>query len=199
MNSPLEVTRNGRVAVLTLKRPEHGNRLSGELADAVTATLKIARTDAAIGACVITGAGEVFCLGGDYLGAGPSTAGRREYARALVDMDLAMARLGKPLIAAVNGDAHAGGFSVVIGCDFAVAAEDATAEARDLHVVNEVVLRTAVLDRAIELAKHAASHNPEVLSLGRDLYYRLRGVDPVEALKDARATLLAALTATDRN
>ena len=37
-----------------------------------------------------------------------------------------MARLGKPLIAAVNGDAHAGGFSVVIGCDLAVAADDAT-------------------------------------------------------------------------
>ena len=37
-----------------------------------------------------------------------------------------MARLGKPLIAAVNGDAHAGGFGVVVACDLAVAADDAT-------------------------------------------------------------------------
>ena len=37
-----------------------------------------------------------------------------------------MAHLDKPLLAAVNGDAHAGGFSVVIGCDLAIAADDAT-------------------------------------------------------------------------
>ena len=75
---------------------------------------------------MLTGAGDDFCLGGDYRGAGPTTAGREEYADALLAMDAAMARLGKPLVAAVNGDAHAGGFSVVIGCDLAVAADDAT-------------------------------------------------------------------------
>jgi enoyl-CoA hydratase/carnithine racemase len=156
----------------------------------------------------------------------------------LIDMDQAMARLGKPLVAAVNGDAHAGGFALVAGCDLAVVAVDATLglpeaakglfpfialaivkdalpkkvlfdliynarlmsaeEARDLHVVNEVVPRTAVLDRAIELAKRASSHNPEIVALGRDLYYRLRGVDPAESLKEARVALLAALTAKDR-
>lgn len=122
----LAVSRHGRVAVFTLNRPDHGNRLTTELASEVAAALRAARDDAAIGACVLTGAGDVFCLGGDYRGAGPTDAGRGAYADALLDMDDAMARLGKPLVAAVNGNAHAGGFGLMVACDLAVAAEDAT-------------------------------------------------------------------------
>jgi enoyl-CoA hydratase/carnithine racemase len=124
--SQLDVTRRGRVAVLALKRPEHGNRVSQHMAEELTAALEAARTDPAIGACVITGTGDVFCLGGDYQGAGPTTAGRMAFARAFIDMNHAISRLGKPLVAAVNGNAHAGGFSIVIACDLAIAAEDAT-------------------------------------------------------------------------
>ena len=65
-------------------------------------------------------------LGGDYQGAGPTDEGRNAYAQALLDMDDAMASLGKPLVAAVNGDAHAGGFGLMVACDLAVAADDAT-------------------------------------------------------------------------
>jgi len=122
----LLVTRRERVAVLTLNRPDAGNRLTTSLADEVAQALEQARGDESLRACVLTGAGEVFCLGGDYQGAGPTTAGREAYARALLRMDRAMAALGKPLIAAVNGDAHAGGFAVVAACDLAVAASNAT-------------------------------------------------------------------------
>ncbi len=234
---PVVVTRRGRVAVLTLNRPEHGNRLTAPLARDLTAALDAVREDASLGACVLTGAGGDFCLGGDYRGAGPTTAGREEYADALLAMDTAMARLGKPLVAAVNGDAHAGGFSVVIGCDLAVAADDATlglpeaanglfpfialaiakdavpkkvlfdlvynarlmsaAEARSLHAINEAVPRAAVLDRAVELAARAASHRPEMVALGRDLYYKMRGLEQADAMIEARDALLAALAAED--
>jgi len=122
----LLVTRRERVAVLTLNRPDAGNRLTTALAGEIAQTLEQARSDDALRACVLTGAGDVFCLGGDYQGAGPTTAGREAYARALLRMDRAMATLGKPLVAAVNGDAHAGGFSVVVACDLAVAAANAT-------------------------------------------------------------------------
>jgi enoyl-CoA hydratase/carnithine racemase len=122
----LVVKRQGRIAVLTLNRPEHGNRLTTALAGEVAAALRAARDDAEIGACVLTGAGDVFCLGGDYRGAGPTDEGRTAYADALLDMDDAMARLGKPLVAAVNGNAHAGGFGVMVACDLAVAADEAT-------------------------------------------------------------------------
>ena len=236
--TPLTVTRHGRVAVLTLEHPENGNRLDRDMADAVTVALQAARTDAAIGACVVTGFGEIFCLGGDYQGAGPTAAGRAEYADALIGMDRALAHLGKPLVCAVNGDAHAGGLSVVIGCDLAVASADATFglpeaanglfpfltlaivkdalpkkalfdliynarlltahEALDLCIVNEVVPRDAVLERAIELAEQAARHNAEIVTLGRDLYYGMRGLEPTAALGAARVALLAALAAKDR-
>jgi len=122
----LLVTRREDVAVLTLNRPDAGNRLTTSLADEIAQTLEAARGDESLHACVLTGAGDVFCLGGDYQGAGPTAAGRAAYARALLRMDATMAALGKPLVAAVNGDAHAGGFSVVVACDLAVAAANAT-------------------------------------------------------------------------
>ena len=110
----LDVTRRGRVAILTMNRPENGNRVSQQMGEELAAALEAARRDPQIGACVITGRGDVFCLGGDWQGAGAGTAGRMEFARAFIDMHHAMSRLGKPLIAAVNGNAHAGGFSIVV-------------------------------------------------------------------------------------
>ena len=91
-------TRRGRVAVLTLNRPEHGNRLTPPLAARARSGARAARDDAAVGACVLTGAGDVFCLGGDYRGAGPTDDGPRGLrATRCSTMDAAMARLGKPL------------------------------------------------------------------------------------------------------
>jgi enoyl-CoA hydratase/carnithine racemase len=235
----LLVERRGRVAVLTLHRPKHGNRLTAPLAREVVTALGAARDDREVGACVLTGAGEAFCLGGDWRGAGSTAAGREEYAQALVEMDSAMASLGKPLIAAVNGDAHAGGFATALACDLAIAADDATlglpeaanglfpfialaivkdalpkavlfdliyrarlmpaAEACAMRIISEAVPRAAVVERAIEIAERAAAHRPEIVALGRDLYYRLRGVPAAQALEDARQTLLAALAAAERS
>jgi methylisocitrate lyase len=117
---------HGSIVVLTLKRPASGNRITARMAVEITAALDATRRDPQIGGCVMTGHGDVFCLGGDYRGAGPSTEERAAYAQALIGMDEAMSRLGKPLVAAVNGDAHAGGFGIVVGCDLAIAADDAT-------------------------------------------------------------------------
>ena len=235
----LTVERLGRVAVLTLCRPEHGNRLTAPLAREVVAALAAARDDRDVGACVLTGAGDTFCLGGDWRGAASTEPSREDYAQALIEMDSAMARLGKPLIAAVNGDAHAGGFATALACDLAIVAEDATlglpeaanglfpfialaivkdalpkavlfdliyrarlmpaAEARALRIISEVVPRATVLDRAVEIAEQASAHRAEIVALGRDLYYRLRGTPPAQALEDARQALLAALVAADRD
>src|SRR5689334_9150232 len=169
----LVAQRQGRVAILTLNRPEHGNRLTTALAGEIAAALRAARDDAEIGACVLTGAGDAFCLGGDYRGAGPTNEGRSAYADALLAMDDAMAGLGKPLVAAVNGNAHAGGFGVMVACDLAVAADDATlglpeaaaglfpfialATVRDAlpkKVLFDLIYRARLLDTAEALALH---------------------------------------------
>jgi enoyl-CoA hydratase/carnithine racemase len=117
--------REGTV-VLTLNRPAAGNRLTTALATEIAHALEAVRADVSVHACVLTAAGDAFCLGGDYQGAGPTMAGRRAYAQALLRMDRAMSGLGKPLVAAVNGAAHAGGFSIVVACDLAIAASEAT-------------------------------------------------------------------------
>jgi enoyl-CoA hydratase/carnithine racemase len=233
MATLIETGQRGRVAVLTLKRPGSGNRITTQMAEEVATALHAARRDPGIGACVMTGHGDIFCLGGDYLSAGPTAAGRTAYANALVAMDEAMFHLGKPLVAAVNGDAHAGGLSVVAGCDLALMADDATLglpeaamglfpfialaivrealpkkllfdivynarlmnaeEARALHLVNEVVARGAVLDKAVAAAEKASNYDPGILKLGRDLYYGMRGAAPADALERARVALAAAL------
>jgi enoyl-CoA hydratase/carnithine racemase len=233
----LDVTRRGPIAVLTMDRPEAGNRISQRMAEEFVAALEAARKDTAVRACVVTGRGDVFCLGGDWQGAGAATAGRMEFARAFIDMHQAFTRLGKPLVAAVNGNAHAGGFSVLVACDLAVAAEDATLglpettsglfpflalaavkdalpkkllfdivynarlmapeEALRLGLVNEIVPRAAVLDRAVAVAEKAAAVDPEILMLGRDLYYGMRNITPAEALEHSRVALGTALAARD--
>src|SRR2546430_16548538 len=79
-----------------MRRPHHGNRISQTMAEEIVAALESARQSSDIGACVLTGHRDVFCLGGDYQGAGPTNAGRLAFARAFIDMAQAMARLGKP-------------------------------------------------------------------------------------------------------
>jgi len=235
--SSIDVERRGRVAIIRMRRPEHGNRVSQAMAEEMVAALEDARRAAEVGACVLTGHGDVFCLGGDYWGAGKTDAGRHAFARAFIDMAQAMARLGKPLIAAVNGNAHAGGFSLVVACDMAIVAEDATlglpevaqglfpflalaivkdalpkkvlfdivyrarlmdaAEAKSLHLVNEIVPRGVVLDHAVAIAGEASALNPAITRLGRDLYHNMRNMTPAQALEDSGVALLAALAAQD--
>ncbi len=122
----IECELRGRVQIIRMRRPDHGNRVSQKMAEEMIAALGRARQSGDVSACVLTGYGDVFCLGGDYQGAGPTSTGRLEFARAFIDLAQAMARLGKPVIAAVNGDAHAGGFSLVVACDMAIVAKDAT-------------------------------------------------------------------------
>jgi enoyl-CoA hydratase/carnithine racemase len=233
----LMTERKGQVLILTMRRPDAGNRITQALAEALTGALELARRDSSIGGCVLTGHGEAFCLGGDYVGAGSQIAGRLEFGRAHIDLFDAMARLGKPLVAAINGNAHAGGFSLVVACDLAFVADDATLglpeaahglfpflalaavantmpkklffditynarlmdarEACALHIVNAVLPRAQVLARAIEAVEQATRGNPDILMLGRDLFYAGRGLSPTEALDQSRFALIAALSARD--
>ena len=54
-----------------------------------------------------------------------------------------------------------------------------------------------MLARATAVAEQASSYNPDILRLGRDLYYTMRGLGPAEALEQSRFALAAALAAED--
>ncbi|TAK82755.1 MAG: enoyl-CoA hydratase/isomerase family protein [Betaproteobacteria bacterium] len=114
------------VLVLTINRPNRENRVDRMTGAALRQALEAARANEAVRSVVLTGAGGVFCLGGDMDGfPGGSPVQYLNFARAFGDVLISMSRLGKPLIAAVNGDALAGGFSLLAGCDMAVASDAA--------------------------------------------------------------------------
>lgn len=123
--SVIETSRRDGVAVLTLNRPEARNAVNGELARAMEAALDGLEADAATNAVVLTGAGSTFCAGADLkvvaAGRGAELATPRGGFGGIVTR-----KFPKPLIAAVNGPALAGGFEVVLACDLVVAVEHAT-------------------------------------------------------------------------
>ena len=111
---------SGRVAIITINRPHARNAVNAEVASGIAAALDAldARDDLRAG--VITGAGGTFCAGMDLKaflsGDLPEIAGR-----GLAGITITPPR--KPLIAAVEGWALAGGFELVLACDLVVAAD----------------------------------------------------------------------------
>lgn len=117
--------RRGRVELLTLNRPEARNAVNGELAAAMVEALDACEADSAVRAVVLTGAGTVFCAGMD-LKAFASGQGQGIVQERGGFAGIARREFPKPLIAAVQGPALAGGLEVAISCDLIVAAEGAT-------------------------------------------------------------------------
>jgi enoyl-CoA hydratase/crotonobetainyl-CoA hydratase len=114
-----EITNN--VLVVTLNRPEAGNALNGALSEGLSNALTEAADNNDIRTIVVTGAGEkIFCAGMDL----KAFAAGEDIAK--IGMGFAALRnCKKPLIAAVNGHALAGGFEVVMMCDLIVSVDSA--------------------------------------------------------------------------
>jgi 2-(1,2-epoxy-1,2-dihydrophenyl)acetyl-CoA isomerase len=126
----LLVERTEGVATLTMNRPESMNSLSIELKEALLDAVRDVSADPAVRAVVLTGAGRGFCVGQDL----------REHV-ALLEADdpaplstvtehynplvLGLARMPKPVIAAVNGMAAGAGAGLSFACDFRIAAKTA--------------------------------------------------------------------------
>jgi enoyl-CoA hydratase len=122
MSGVLLQHREGAVLVLTLNRPERRNAINLALARAIAAALEAFDADDDLRVAVLTGAGKGFCSGMDLKGfsegESPSLP-ERGFA------GLAQRPPAKPLIAAVEGFAVAGGCEIALACDLIVAAEDA--------------------------------------------------------------------------
>jgi len=120
----VEQERRDGVGIIRLNRPEAKNAVNDEVSAAVEAALDEYEADDDIRVVIVTGTGDVFSAGADLKmvakGEGFKIATKRGGFGGITTRAFT-----KPLIAAVNGPALAGGFEIVLACDLVVAADDA--------------------------------------------------------------------------
>lgn len=114
--------RRGRVLLITLNRPEARNSVNAELAAGVAAALEELDGDGELQVGVLTGAGTGFCAGMDLKA---FVRGESPYVEGRGFAGIAQRSADKPLIAAIEGFAVAGGLEVALACDLLVAARGA--------------------------------------------------------------------------
>jgi enoyl-CoA hydratase len=112
----------GDVLIVTIDRPEARNAVNLAVAEGIAAALDRLDRYAALRAGVLTGAGGTFCAGMDLKA---FMAGERPHVEGRGFAGIVQGPPRKPLIAAVEGWALAGGFEVALACDLIVAARDA--------------------------------------------------------------------------
>jgi 2-(1,2-epoxy-1,2-dihydrophenyl)acetyl-CoA isomerase len=131
--SQIVFEKDAAIATVTMNRPGKLNAYSETMVHEILAALSDARDDDTIRAVILTGTGRGFCAGGDisrdfqyparYRGHKlESMLEMRENMHALIRF---LHRFDKPVIAAVNGAAVAGGLTLALACDFRIAAESA--------------------------------------------------------------------------
>ena len=128
MNEPryLTVTRSGATCILTLDYPARRNALAIPMRVALIEALEAIEADPAVRAIVLTGAGAMFCAGGDISGMNVTDlAAGRERFRLTHRLVRQLIRGRAPIIAAVEGWCVGAGLSLAMCCDTVVASSDA--------------------------------------------------------------------------
>jgi enoyl-CoA hydratase len=132
--------RRDRVLLITLNRPEVRNAVNAALAEGVAAALDELDSDSELSVGILTGAGGFFSAGMDL---GAFVKGESPYVADRGFAGITRRASDKPLIAAIEGFAVAGGLEVALSCDLIVAAEGAKLgipESKRYHVVMELAL-----------------------------------------------------------
>jgi enoyl-CoA hydratase len=114
----------GNVAVITLDRPEARNAVNGQLAEELEAAVDRMEADDAVWIGVLTHTGPVFCAGADLKAINAGGAAQLNTPTGGFGGIVAKSRT-KPLIAACDGPAYAGGCEIVLACDLLVASTEA--------------------------------------------------------------------------
>jgi enoyl-CoA hydratase/carnithine racemase len=122
----LAIEERDRVAVVTLERPEKRNALSIDLRIELADAFERLAGDESVGCIVLTGAGTAFCAGMDTSQFGGDLGHRSRLVETSTGAFRAVGRCPRPVLAAVNGPALAGGFALALLCDVRIASETAT-------------------------------------------------------------------------
>ena len=118
----------GRTAWITLNRPDDLNCIDGDLGREIALAVEAAEADKDVRALVFTGAGRAFCAGYDlkyvlYIVSRQDPEEIRRFMAGALALSTRITGCEKPVIAAVNGIAAAGGLELILSCDLAIAAE----------------------------------------------------------------------------
>ncbi len=114
-------------ALIRLNRPEKHNAISAEMSRELMEALDILEADDDVRVIVLTGVGEnAFCAGADMAEAVTRGADGRSTSDSAAQAAIRLARVKKPVIAAVNGYAYGGGAVFAINCDIRVASDNAS-------------------------------------------------------------------------
>jgi enoyl-CoA hydratase len=119
------IERRDHVLIVTLNRPAARNALSSEMLAIMRDAWDEVDSDPSIRVCVLTGAGGAFCAGADLKAMSSSHPGDRQFDPSVIESLLKGRRLTKPLVAAVEGPAVAGGTEILQACDIRVAGASA--------------------------------------------------------------------------
>ncbi|MGD8229161.1 MAG: enoyl-CoA hydratase-related protein [Desulfobacteraceae bacterium] len=158
MVEKVKVQEKAGTAVVRLNSPKSYNAFNLEMIQHLAERLTALATDQGIKAVVITGQGKVFCAGGDLkwvagFGRGYGEA-FHELAARYHQAILEIRRMSKPVVAAINGLAAGGGFSMALACDFRVM--EASAVLRQAYTGNGLSIDgggTFTLPRIVGLAR----------------------------------------------
>lgn len=129
----LKVERVGAVVTMTIDDPGTRNALSAQLARELVAACREMNEDLGVGCAILTGAGDVFCAGGNIKDmyarahhfAGNAAEIRRTYQHGVQSIARALYDLEVPVIAAVNGPAMGAGMDFVTMCTIRIASRKA--------------------------------------------------------------------------
>jgi len=155
-------TVTGRVATMTINRPQKKNAISSGVISGLRRSIDRATDDAGVGALVLRGAGGNFCAGAD-LGGGlvgetsPSFLELHEGRGAYAGILLAMMDCPKPILAAVEGYCLAGGVGLCLAADLAIAHRDAKFGLPEIkrglwpYMVTALLIRNVGRKQALEL------------------------------------------------
>jgi len=131
----VKVEREAQLAIVSINRPDQHNAINAALLQGLVTIFSRLKEDETVHGILLTGAGESFCAGADiHEMRQMSVAEAAAFAEAGQRLMFAIERLGKPVLAAVNGHALGGGLDLALACDFIVAARSASFAAPEVQL-----------------------------------------------------------------